>query len=72
MRSNPRPKVTLTLALPPSFRAAIYAESNRTGSTPSRVVEAVLVRYLPTFVSEEIASDLGRQHKSESQQGEES
>jgi hypothetical protein len=71
MTSNPRSKVTLSLSLPPSFRAAIYAESNRTGSTPSRVVEAVLVRYLPTFVSEEIASDLGRQHISESR-GEES
>ena len=65
MRSNKEPKVTLTLAFPPNFRAAIYAEAHRTGATPSKVVEDVLVRYLPKFVAERLGSDLAEQHMPE-------
>jgi hypothetical protein len=71
MPSKKEAKVTLTLTLPPSFRAAIYAESNRAGSTPSKVVEEVLVRYLPRFVSEQMRSDLDAQHMVGPQEGEE-
>jgi len=49
-----------TWFLPAGIRSAIDAEASRRSTTPSRVVEALLLRYLPEFVAESIAGDLRR------------
>jgi hypothetical protein len=47
-------RTVTSFSLPAGMRSAIYAEAERRGTTPSRVLEAVLLRHLPEFVAEAI------------------
>ncbi len=51
-------RTTVTWRLPSGMRSAIDAEASRRGVTPSRVVEDLFARYLPTFVAEALADAL--------------
>jgi hypothetical protein len=53
-QANESPRATLTIALPRPVRAAVYAESDRRGSTPSAVVAALLREHLPDFVARDM------------------
>jgi hypothetical protein len=45
-------RTSLIVTVPVPVRDAVYAEAERRGTSPARVVEAVLRRYLPTFVGD--------------------
>jgi hypothetical protein len=51
-------RTTCTWALPVGVRSIIEDEARRRATTPSRVVEALLQRYLPAFVAESITETL--------------
>jgi hypothetical protein len=53
-KTHDHPRATLTVSLPRPVRAAVYAESDRRGSTPSAVVAALLHEHLPQFVASEM------------------
>ncbi len=55
-------RTPVTWSLPHGIRSAIDAEAARRDSTPSRVVEAFFLTYLPTFIAESVTASLTRAH----------
>jgi len=58
-------RTTCTWALPVGVRSIIEDEARRRATTPSRVVEALLQRYLAAFVAESITETLAEPHEPE-------
>src|SRR4051812_17651465 len=54
MSTSQSPRATLTVSLPRPIRAAIVAESDRRGLTPSAVITTILARHLPRFIADDM------------------
>jgi hypothetical protein len=51
---EPTARTTVTWHLAAGLRSAIDAEAQRTGIPPSRVVERLLLKYLPEFIADSV------------------
>lgn len=52
-----------TFSIRSGIASALAAEAARTDTTPSRVLEAVLLKYLPLHLSEEVSKSLQADRK---------
>jgi hypothetical protein len=57
---EPSARTTVTWHITPGLRSAIDAEALRSGIPPSRVVERLLLKYLPDFLAESVRASLHR------------